>query len=75
MFELVVGELDMILGHLQEATSIEDAVFKLWTLEDSDEMQSGFRRLGEELERARLRHEMIDELDRSIFDTIARGED
>jgi len=75
MFELVVGELDMILGQVPEATSIEDAVFKLWTLAVEEEREAGFRRLGDELENARLRYEMIDALDRSIFESIRRGVD
>ena len=75
MFELVVGELDMILGHVPESQSIEESIFKLWTMTDSGERESGFQRLGQGLENARLRHEMICELDRRIFDSIREGID
>jgi hypothetical protein len=65
----------MILGHFPEAQSLEDAVFKLWTLEDDKEIESGFRRLGSAIENARLRHELICDLDRKIFDSIREGVD
>jgi superfamily II DNA or RNA helicase len=71
MFELVVGELDLILGNYPESPAIEDTVFKLWaSTEDDDEIERGFYRLGEELALARERYEHIRELDRQIFESL-----
>ncbi len=71
MFELVVGELDLILGNYPEAPAIEETVFKIWTAsEDEQEIDHGFRKLGEELVVARERYERIRELDREIFDLL-----
>jgi SNF2 family DNA or RNA helicase len=71
MFELVVGELDLILGNYPESPALEDTVFKLWASSDDDhEIERGFHRLGEELALARERYEHIRELDREIFETL-----
>jgi SNF2 family DNA or RNA helicase len=71
MFALVVGELDMVLGHYPEAPALEDTIFKLWTAsEDEKEVERGFRRLGDELEIARERYEHVRDLDRQIFEAL-----
>jgi SNF2 family DNA or RNA helicase len=71
MFELVVGELDLILGNYPEAPAIEETVFRIWTSStDEREIDRGFRKLGEDLEVARQRYERIRELDREIFDLL-----
>jgi len=71
MFALVVGELDMVLGHYPEAPALEETIFKLWTAsEDDKEVERGFRRLGEELEIARERYEHVRDLDRQIFEAL-----
>jgi SNF2 family DNA or RNA helicase len=74
MFELVVGELDLILGSYPDTPAIEDSVFKLWaSSNDEAEIERGFRRLGEELALARERYEHVRELDRLIFDALREG--
>ncbi len=71
MFELVVGEIDLILGNYPEAPAIEETVFRIWSSsEDEREIDRGFKKLGEELEVARHRYERIRELDREIFDLL-----
>jgi SNF2 family DNA or RNA helicase len=71
MFALVVGELDMVLGHYPEAPALEETIFKLWTQSDDErEVERGFRRLGEELEIARERYEHVRDLDRQIFEAL-----
>jgi superfamily II DNA or RNA helicase len=71
MFELVVGELDMVLGNYPEAPALEESIFKLWTAtEDEREIERGFRRMGEDLEIARVRYEHIRDLDRQIFEAL-----
>jgi SNF2 family DNA or RNA helicase len=50
MFELVIGEIDMILGNLDEEKEFEDVVTDLWVrAEDSSEFRSALDQLGEQL--------------------------
>ncbi len=68
MFELVVGEMDMILGNLADAGSFEDKVFRIWSSSRSDkELKKRFDQLGDELYFARRRYEKVKELDEDIF--------
>ncbi len=68
MFELVVGEVDMILGNLTDAGSFEDTVFRIWASSRSrDELKKRFDQLGDELYYARRRYEKVKELDETIF--------
>lgn len=54
LFELVVGELDMILGHLEEDFDFEAFVFRAHLdSQDDAEFASRLETLGEELSRAR----------------------
>jgi SNF2 family DNA or RNA helicase len=74
MFELVVGELDLILGNYPDSPALEDSVFKLWASSDDErEIERGFRRLGDELAVARERYEHVRELDRLIFEALRQG--
>ena len=50
MFELVIGEIDMILGNLDEEKEFEDVVTDLWVQsQDSAEFRSALDRLGDQL--------------------------
>ncbi len=50
MFELVIGEIDMILGNLDEEKEFEDLVGDLWVRSrDSLEFRSALDRLGDQL--------------------------
>jgi len=69
MFELVIGEMDMILGSLEEQGAFENRVFQIWSSASDDrELQSRFEEYGEELAGARRRYETVKELDADIFD-------
>src|SRR5437870_5250298 len=46
MFELVVGELDLILGNLDERRSFEDLMMDIWVLRQAEDRRSALRRLG-----------------------------
>lgn len=59
MFELVVGELDMILGNLDERRSFEDLLMDVWTLQRTETRREALRRLGEALVAARASYEEI----------------
>ena len=68
MFELVVGEMDMILGNLTDTRSFEEKVFRIWTSSKTgEELKRQFAQLGDELYFAKRRYEKVKELDEAIF--------
>jgi superfamily II DNA or RNA helicase len=68
MFELVVGEIDMILGRLKGEREFSDLVYELWVKHpDETERQKAFNALGSRLKRARTSHEKSKELDEKLF--------
>jgi len=70
MFELVIGEMDMILGNLEEKTTFENRIFQIWTSSrDQKEVRRQFSEFGERLAYARKRYETVKELDTAIFDS------
>ncbi|UCF79136.1 MAG: DEAD/DEAH box helicase family protein [Candidatus Eiseniibacteriota bacterium] len=69
MFELVVGEMDLILGSLDDKHSFEEMVFHIWaTSRDNEEVRRRFSSFGARLLYAKKRYERVKDLDRSIFD-------
>jgi len=69
MFELVIGEMDMILGHFSEKNSFEDTVFRIWAASKGEkEVRRRFNELGDQLLVARKRYEAIKDMDSTIFD-------
>ncbi|HHY46848.1 MAG TPA: DEAD/DEAH box helicase family protein [Firmicutes bacterium] len=70
MFELVVGELDMILGNIEEEEDFEDTIMDLWAgARTEEEVKERFENLGEQLAQAKARYERAKEYDDSIFGT------
>jgi SNF2 family DNA or RNA helicase len=68
MFELVIGELDMILGDREDELDIESRVFSIWTeARDEKGLREGFGRLGDELLAARRGYEQTRAVDQAIF--------
>jgi len=67
MFELVVGELDMILGNLDEAKSFEDLLMEIWTIEDAAQRRAKVEKIGEELVKARGAYEDAKKYDDRLF--------
>lgn len=61
MFELVVGELDLILGDLGARKSFEELLMDIWTLKEAEERRAALGRLGESLVKARARYETVKE--------------
>jgi SNF2 family DNA or RNA helicase len=59
MFELVVGELDLILGNLDERRSFEELMMEVWALRAAEERRAALRRLGDALVRARTRYDRM----------------
>jgi hypothetical protein len=68
MFELVIGEMDMILGDFADKKSFESAVFHIWAAaRNRRELERRFRELGDELAVNRRRYEDVRRLDGEIF--------
>ncbi len=68
MFELVVGEIEMILGRIEEDQEFSDLVYELW-VRNPDEAQraKAFDALASRLKRARAAYEKSKELDEKLF--------
>ena len=68
MFELVVGEIDMILGRLQGDQEFSDMVYELWvTHPEEPERKKAFNALAARIKRARTAYESSKELDEKLF--------
>jgi SNF2 family DNA or RNA helicase len=62
MFELVVGELDLILSELEEKKTFEHTIQDIWlTSKDEEDMQRRFERFGTRLVQARKQFKKIKE--------------
>jgi SNF2 family DNA or RNA helicase len=60
MFELVIGELDLILGNVEGAKSFEDLLREAWEASSSEaDLRTRLRDLGQILEQARGRYEQV----------------
>jgi len=70
MFQMVIGEMDQILGSLDWAEPFETHVFRLWTQhEDPGQLEQAFAELGDQVERARERYEHVKAYDREVFES------
>jgi SNF2 family DNA or RNA helicase len=68
MFELVIGEMDMILGQLSDERDFEDLLLDIWMQAQSpEELQTGFQKLGKTLAAARQAHQKAQEYDDALF--------
>ena len=68
MFELVIGEMDMILGQLSDERDFEDLLLEIWVgAQSAHELQTGFQRLGETLIAARQAHQKTQDYDEALF--------
>jgi len=68
MFELVIGEIDMILGQLSDERDFEDLLLDIWIQsQTAEELHTGFDQLGEMLTSARKVHQKIQEYDDALF--------
>ena len=75
MFELVIGEIDMILGQLATDQDFEELITDLWlSSENRDAFRLRMESLGEDLLKAKRAYFGIKELDDRIFgDALAPG--
>jgi len=68
MFELVIGEMGMILGHLADERDFPEIITDLWVRARSpEEMRQEAERLGEEMVKAKAAHQRTQELDDTVF--------
>lgn len=68
MFELVIGEMDMILGQLSDERDFEDLLVDIWvSARTGEELNAGFNKLGETLLQARKAHQQSQEYDEALF--------
>jgi len=56
MFELVVGELDMILGNVEEKRSFEEMLMEIWMMENEADRKKELESLGERLLSAKRKY-------------------
>ena len=68
MFEMVVGEIEPLLGYLREEREFEDVVMEIWLRSrNHEEACSRFEVFGQDLVRAKADYLESKELDREIF--------
>lgn len=68
MFELVIGEMDMILGQLSDERDFEDLLLDIWVqAQSTEELRDGFNQLGDTLVQARQAHQKTQEYDEALF--------
>jgi superfamily II DNA or RNA helicase len=68
LFELVVGEVDMILGNLDEDKDFEEVIFNIWSQSQSDgEVASRLEVLGRKLAQAKAEYLSSQEFDDKVF--------
>ena len=68
LFELIVGEVDSILGHLERREEFADIILDLWAgARDETERRARFETFGNDLAAARAHYEKDKALDESLF--------
>lgn len=67
MFELVVGEMQSILGEMEDEKDFSDLVFAAWVRQTEDSRERAFEELGDKLLQARQEYEKIKECDEQLF--------
>ncbi len=68
MFQLVIGEIGMIIGAIESEKEFDDIVLDLWLASSGkDELREGFDRLGQELIEAKAEYMNAQALDRELL--------
>ncbi len=68
MFEMVVGEIDMIIGRIKGEKEFDELVYDIWVdAHSQEERKKGFDALGTKMKRARTGYEKTRELDEKLF--------
>src|SRR3989441_8596009 len=69
MFELVVGEIDAILGEMHDAPDFAELVFQAWIETTAATRDAAFAELGQRLVDAKSQYEAAKALDEELFGT------
>lgn len=68
MFEMVIGEIEPILGYMGEDREFEDIILEIWSnSRDSERLKEGFEQLGQELLKAKKEYLKTQTLGEEIF--------
>lgn len=68
MFELVIGEMDMILGQMADERDFEEIVMELWSkAQSNDDLATEMVALGDALVEARSAYQKMKEYDDTLF--------
>jgi hypothetical protein len=67
LFELVVGEVEMILGYLEEEREFQDLVFDAFADAADGQRERRFERIGDALGAARRRYQGVKSFDEGFF--------
>jgi SNF2 family DNA or RNA helicase len=68
MFELVIGEMDMILGQLSDERDFEEIVTEIWSqAQSAEDLSVGMTALGDKLVEARQAYQQMKEYDDALF--------
>jgi aminopeptidase N len=68
LFELVAGEIEMILGEFDPERDFAEVVMDLWARSSTaDERERAFSRFADELVAANERYQQTQKLDRTLF--------
>ncbi|SHH52108.1 DEAD/DEAH box helicase [Clostridium grantii] len=76
MFELVVGEVDMILGDIEEDTDFSEIIMNTWiNSKDMDTMNEEIEKLGEQLLDNKRKYIKMKDLDDKLFGNSFKSDD
>jgi len=68
MFEMVIGEIDMILGRIEGERDFSDTIYEIWVSSGpGGDRKKAFDRLGTRLKRAKTSYEKTKSLDEKLF--------
>ncbi len=68
MFELVIGEMDMILGQIEDERDFEDLLVDAWLgAQNAEGLRANFDHLGDKLVAARKTHQKTQAYDEALF--------
>jgi SNF2 family DNA or RNA helicase len=68
MFEMVIGEIDMVLGRIMGEQDFSDMIFDIWVNSPTEEkVEKGFSQLATKLKRAKTGYESTKALDEKLF--------
>jgi SNF2 family DNA or RNA helicase len=68
MFEMVIGEIDMVLGRITGEQEFSEMIYDIWVNSPTEEkLLKGFSQLGARLKRAKTGYESTKALDEKLF--------